>query len=216
MKIFIIILISITLICAAYYIGEKRTANRYREQIAQLYELQNQKTLELNTKIRRGEADHEAELHNLAVYYQNLIESYEYDLAEAYQLTEEIAAWDEYIEFVPDPQPEIIEIIKTVWRDKQISDRTKYSYSDEQNGYYVDFLIEYDSKPRTFEITPQKLVFEAQKPITIRKTMVGVQYLSNEAVSLLVTYDVFKFLTIGGSAGWSGEPMVGIIVGYKF
>ena len=123
--------------------------------------------------------------------------------------------WDEYVDFVPDiSEPEIVEIIKEVQID--IVDSTIYPYRDKINGYSMDLNVIYESLDRLFFFTPENLNLTPRKKPEPKDTTVGVWYLTGDCFLVSVQYDFLPFLVIGGSAGWSDEPIVGINLGYRF
>jgi hypothetical protein len=181
-----------------------------------MQEVYNKNTLEYNHKIQKGIIEN-SNLHNM-IY--TLEEEYR-KITEDFELTYQDpaipdASIEEFIEFVPDDY-EIIEIIKEIYVSTPIQDETSYYYRDKQNGYSIDFIIKYDSGIGSFEIIPQKLLFEAKKEYDWKRSSVGVMYLSNNSGGLVISYDVFRFLSAGGFIGFvETEPVVGVVIGYRF
>ena len=173
--------------------------------------LGNAKTEKANTRIEKGKADKQ----KLIADYEQEIADMQYDIADTYQepgLPE--ASVDELIIFEADiTKPEIVEVIEDILEEVVIIDSTTYPYRDKANGYSVDFNIKYDSKPSLFYVTPENLHVVHQKPPEPKDTTIGVWYLTENCFLVSVQYDLLPFLVIGGSAGWSDDPVVGVKIG---
>ena len=228
MKIQTYFYIFIVAICMAIsgYVSSKYTAKKYelyyQEELAELDSLHTQQTIELNTKIIKGEANHKKQVSELVDFYQKKVAKLNYDIANMYQKPDEdIIDWDEFVDFVPDPLPDVQTIIKEVIVNADIVDYANYSYSDANSGYSVDINVKYDSNVRSFFFTPENIHFEPVKEKTLvtdkKKATFCIMWLGNENGFGLVQYDLLPFLVVGGGVGIvEKEFSPGIIVGLRF
>ncbi len=212
-----LIFICFILVSVSWHLSNKYTTKKFESQIAELNKYHNDQTILANTEKLKGEAIFKEQIKKIVEFYQDEISKLNYDLGHMHQEQEQtIIPWDEYVDFVPDPIPDIEPIIIEVIKQVEVTDSCRYSYVDANNGYRLKFNIRYDSKPRLFTIVPHSIVFANQKPIIRKRTTVGVVYLANNSGGVIVQYDILPFINIGGVAGWAEEPLVGVCIGYRF
>ncbi len=214
---FIIVMVIILMIVAGYA-SRQFTVKEYRDKIAELNKIHNEQTIKQNTEKIKGEADRKKQVADLVSFYQTEIGKLNYTLDQMHQEQgQEIIPWDVLVDFVPDPLPDVITIIKEVFKEIDIVDSCRYSFVDSNNGYEIDFNVRYGSKLKLFEIVPYRVIFEAQIPIIRKRTTISVIYFANNSGGMLVQYRLLPFVSVGGCAGFgNGDPLIGVSLGYVF
>jgi hypothetical protein len=221
MKYAYIVVICLVMCMIAWNLSSNLTAKSYEARIADLQELQNAETARLNTKIINGKLERD----ELATALSQIWDKYtqaEYNLSLMYQEDDEIIPADVYVDFVPDPLPEIKKVIEYVEREIEFIDYTEYSYRDANVGYSVAFDVKYEYPDGLFYFEPHSPLFVPKESIVVkpsknRKTTISVLYFANKSGGMQVQYRIMPFLSIGGVAGWGeNDPIVGVSLGYNF
>lgn len=159
-------------------------------------EIKDEQIFKLKQKINEWEIKYLAEFEN------NYQEPEEYD-----------KQVNEFVEFVPDPIPEVKTIIKEVYKEDDRKAITHYKYTDVPNKYSASFEILYDYKDLSFKITPHNLEFEPQKE---RPFCLSVVLNSNSAGTRF-DFDLWRFRFSSGIYVTNQfSPVVGISIGWRF